>query len=486
MRLHAITRSTVKVFGALALVVGACGIGFADSSLPEIHSADLIGIKTGSPFVYLVPATGTGTLRYSAKGLPAGLSIDRKTGIIRGATKTPSAGTNATLIVSDGTHRVSRKIKFVVNDSAVGLTPIMGWNSWYVWGCEVTEKNIRDAADLLVSTGLAAHGYNYVNIDDCWQGSARSANGELTANPRFGDMKALADYVHSKGLRIGIYTSPGPTTCAGNVGSLGHEAQDLATFARWEMDLLKYDWCSYKGDPIAPYKQMGDLLKSQSRAMFYNLCQYGKADVWTWAQSVGGNSWRTNDDLFDTWDAVTRNVSGEVGTEQFAGPGHFNDLDFLLVGTARWDNPWDDGVSIHPSRLTHPEQQSHIAFWSLLASPLIISSDLAELDVNTANLLMNDEVIAIDQDSLGRQASKVSDVGGTQVWQKNLADGSVAVGVFNMNPNTSAAYVDLNRLGLGSYRHYRDLFAHQGGEISGRLLSQVLPSHGVALYRLTK
>jgi hypothetical protein len=455
----------------------------ASSEAPVLHGPDLIGAPLNSPFVLRIPATGTAPLHFVAKDLPSGLALDENTGILTGTPDTEGSS-QVQVTVSNLVNSDTRTWQFVVQHRSVSLTPVMGWNSWYVWGCQVTDQKIRDAARALIDSGLAAHGYNYVNIDDCWQGE-RDENGEIQTNPNFPDMKDLADYIHSLGLRIGIYTSPGPKTCQKYLGSLDHEAQDIQTYSDWEMDFVKYDWCSFRGDFIAPYKKMGDIIDQAPRAMVYSLCQYGMGDVWTWGKSVKGNMWRTHDDLTDSWESVLANGFGQQGMESYQSPGAFNDPDMLMIGYASWGAP---GTEIHKTHLTTDEQRSHISLWSLMSAPLLISSDLTQLDAETMQFLTNDEVLALDQDSLGLQAHKSLDQDGIQIWQKNLSDGSIAVGIFNMEKTEHHFRLDSDSLGVSNSDGYaiRDLWAKNllGGLSEGYDLK--IPSHGVSLLKLTK
>lgn len=458
--------------------------GKGDSGKPVIHGPDLIGAPLNSPFVLRVPVTGRAPLTFLAQGLPQGLNLDPQTGIISG-TPLSSGAFDVQIRVQNSVGHEEKSWHFVVGPRLLALTPVMGWNSWYVWGCQVSDQKIRQAADLLVSSGLADHGYNYINIDDCWQGS-RNAQGEITSNQNFPDMKDLADYIHSKGLKIGIYTSPGAKTCQKYEGSKGHEEQDLLTYSKWEMDFVKYDWCSFRGDYVAPYLLMGDLIDQAPRAMVYSLCQYGMDEVWAWGKNVHGNMWRTSDDLVDSWASVLRNGFGQAGLSRFAGPGYFNDPDMLMIGYASWGAP---GTAIHKTNLTSDEQRTHFSLWSLMSAPLLISSDLNQLDAETLQFLTNDEVLALDQDAFGVQADKISDENGIQVWKKPLQDGSTALGFFNMTsfPLTINLHKDLENFmsdRLSSNTKVRDLWAHVDLTFSNKDLSLQIPPHGVSLLKI--
>jgi alpha-galactosidase len=287
-------------------------------------------------------------------------------------------------------------------------------------------------------------------------------------------MKKLADYVHAKGLKIGIYSSPGPKTCGGYEGSLNHEQQDANTYARWGMDLVKYDWCTYQGDPKVPYQLMFDAIKATGRPMVYSLCQYGKANVWEWGASVGGNLWRTTDDIEDTWKALLNNGFSQSPFSKYAGPGHWNDPDMLMLGKMYWGT----------TNLTSDEQRSQVSLWSLIAAPLLMSMDMRKLDPLSLALLSNEEVIAVDQDPLGKAAVKVIDENGTQVWARRLADGSSAIGLFNMGEQQGFVTVDITRLGFDHSVRARNLWTHRNLGVFSNQIKVRLRSHAGMLLKI--
>ena len=376
---------------------------------------------------------------------------------------------------------------------------------------------MRAAADALIKSGLQNHGWNYINIDDFWQthrdsndptlqGPARDASGRILPNPRFPDMKGLVDYVHSKGLKIGLYSSPGPWTCGGCVASFGHEIQDAQQYAEWGFDYLKYDWCSYSPELEAkrgsatnlgviqswsasapkkltelmyPYAVMQAALAKADRDIVYSLCQYGMGDVWTWGAQVNGNCWRTTGDITDTWGSMAGIGFGQAGHEKFAGPGHWNDPDMLVVGKLGWG-------SLRPTRLTPNEQYTHISLWCLLTAPLLIGCDMTQLDDFTLSLLSNDEVLAVSQDSLGKQAGRVAKNGDLEIWAKDMADGSKAVGLFNRSEAETDVEVKWPDLGLTGKHGVRDLWRQKDlGNFSDGFKTSV-PRHGVVLIRVSK
>jgi alpha-galactosidase len=368
----------------------------------------------------------------------------------------------------------------------VALTPPMGWNSWNFFFGKVTDKNIRDSADQIVATGMKDAGYVYVNIDDTWEGE-RDANGVIHSNAKFPDMKALADYVHSKGLKIGIYSSPGPKTCAGFAGSLGHEEQDARTYAEWGIDYLKYDACSFIGDVmykqapndaaermrlmIAAYAKMDKALKATGRPIVYSFCQYGWDAVWEWAPDAGGNLWRTTGDISPNWDRMYVILSQQEGLEKYSGPGHWNDPDMLEVGNGR---------------LSLAENRTHFSMWAMLAAPLLAGNDLPNMKPEIKAILTNRDVIAIDQDALGKQGSRAYSEGEVEVWTRHLAGGAMAIAVINAGDNrysTHPFHLNLRKLGLHGKQTGKDLWTGKTVELTDNLPLE-LPSHDVLLVRI--
>jgi alpha-galactosidase len=376
---------------------------------------------------------------------------------------------------------------------AVAQTPPMGWNSWNYFAEKVNDKDVRDSADQIVASGMKDAGYIYVNIDDTWEGK-RDENGVLHTNEKFPDMKALADYVHSKGLKIGIYSSPGPKTCAGYEGSLGHEEQDAKMYADWGIDYLKYDLCSFipavmqKQAPndraeqmrimIAAYEKMGKALKATGRPIVYSLCQYGWDAVWEWAPALGGNLWRTTGDIEPHWDRIYAILSQQEGLQQYAGPsgpygGHWNDPDMLEVGNGK---------------LTLAENRSHFSLWAMLSSPLLAGNDLPHMKPEIRDILTNRDVIALDQDKLGRQADRVYTEGQVEVWKKQLSGGAIALAILNVGSNRYASHpfhLDLKRLGLHGTQKGKDLWSGKDIDVTDGMPIELV-YHDVLLIRVDK
>jgi alpha-galactosidase len=361
-----------------------------------------------------------------------------------------------------------------VPENGLAKTPPMGWNSWNLFAEKIDDQTVRTMADAMVTSGMKDAGYIYVNIDDTWEG-VRDAQGNLSTNHKFPDMKALADYVHSKGLKIGIYSGPGPRTCGGYPASYGHEAQDAKMYADWGIDYLKYDWCSagevYKNDALQPiYQKMGDALHATGRPIVYSLCEYGMGSVEKWGPNVGGNLWRTTGDINDSWESMIKNVELQVPTAPYAGPGHWNDPDMLEIGNGH---------------MTDDEYRTHMSLWALVASPLLAGNDIRTMSPVTKSILLNKEVIAIDQDALGKQASPVKN-GTLETWVKPLADGSVAIGIVNLGPAAATATVNTSDLKLGGpVKHARDLWAHKEVKFTGTSYSASIPSHGTLLLKVS-
>jgi alpha-galactosidase len=358
-------------------------------------------------------------------------------------------------------------------NSSVATTPPMGWNSWNHFACKVTAADVRSAADAIVSNGMKDAGYIYVNIDDCWEG-VRNEKGRIQANQKFGDMKALVDYVHGKGLKIGIYSSPGPKTCAGYEGSYGHEEQDAQQYADWGFDYLKYDWCSaekvYRRDQMPEvYKKMHDALLRTGRPIVFSLCQYGFGRVWRWGASVGGNLWRTTEDIDDHYDRMSVIGFDQDGLEPFAGPGHWNDPDMLEVGNGG---------------MNHDEYVTHMSLWVLLAAPLLAGNDLSKMTPETLDILTNKEVIAVDQDAKGVQGRRITQEGPLEVWAKPLADGGVVVGLFNRGESVNPVTVSFKDIAVQASATVRDLWKHKDlGSFNGSYTGEV-QRHGAVLIRV--
>ncbi|HNW76044.1 MAG TPA: putative Ig domain-containing protein [Bacteroidales bacterium] len=456
----------------------------ASPKQPRINGAKVFGVRPGSPFLFKVPATGEAPLKYFATGLPETLTIDEATGIISGYI--PKKGTwNVTLCVENSLGHQERDLRIECGD-LISLTPPLGWNSWNCWGLSVSDELVRQSADYMKSSGLIDHGWTYINIDDGWEDT--HVDSVIRPNSKFPDMNAMTDYVHSLGLKVGIYSSPGPKTCGGYEGSYRYEFRDAWSYARWGIDYLKYDWCSYyqiAPEPDTnqmkyPYQLMKRAIRSVPRDIHFSLCQYGMGEVWKWGATVDGNSWRTTGDITDTWESMSGIGFNQGKCSPYAGPGRWNDPDMLVVGWVGW------GPSLHYTNLTPNEQYTHITLWSMLASPLLIGCDLSRLDPFTLNLLTNDEVLAVNQDPAGRQAVQVQANESWQIWKKEMEDSTVVVGLFNLTEDPIYVPVNLKNIPLEGKWHLRDVWSQKClGKVENHIEVKVLP-HGARMLRFKR
>lgn len=364
---------------------------------------------------------------------------------------------------------------FAQNDT-LAATPPMGWNSWNKFGCNVNEEIIRQMADAMVSSGMKDAGYQYIVIDDCWQ-VERDKDGNIVPDPKHfpSGMAAVADYVHSKGLKFGLYSDAGTKTCAGRPGSRGHEYQDARQYAAWHIDYLKYDWCNTSTqDAPSTYALMREALNASGRPIVLSVCEWGNSKPWLWGKGIG-NLWRTTGDIMDKWDGKEKWSLGMLtildlqdGLETYAGPGHWNDPDMLEVGNGG---------------MTDTEYRSHFSLWAILAAPLLAGNDLRDMRAGIRDILTNKEVIAVDQDPLGRQGRRVRKDGDLEVWVKQMKNGSRAVVLLNRaatEQRITAAWEDLD-YPAHLTAVVRDLWLkHDLGRFSGKFSAPVL-SHGVLM-----
>jgi alpha-galactosidase len=452
---------------------------------PKINGPKVFGVRPGSPFFFRIPASGKKPMKYAVKDLPAGLTLNEATGVMTGVLAT-AGDYKMTLVASNASGKAERS--FIVKaGNLLALTPPMGWNSWNCWGLSVSDEKVKSSAMAMINKGLVDHGWMYMNIDDGWEAAKRSPDSSLKPNEKFPDMKALGDFLHGNGLRFGIYSSPGPTTCGGFLGSYKNEQVDADMYASWGIDYLKYDMCSYSSlmsrpstlaEQQKPYIIMRDALKKQSRDIVYSLCQYGAQEVWKWGAEMNGSLWRTTGDIEDTWNSLYRIGFSQARLAEYAQPGRWNDPDMLIVGMVGW------GENLHPSRLTPYEQYTHMSLWSLLSAPLLLGCDLSKLDAFTLNLLTNDEVIAVDQDPMGKQARLVVNKDSAQVWVKELEDGTKAVGVFNLGSSFRDITVDWKELGLTGNIRVRDLWQQKDLGVKKEKYTVSIPPHGVSLVKV--
>ncbi|UCD28855.1 MAG: putative Ig domain-containing protein [Planctomycetota bacterium] len=469
---------------------------------PRINGAKIFGVRPGNPFLFTIPATGKRPMKFSAKGLPQGLKLDEEKGRINGTVGTP--GTYQVILQaanSLGSHQ--RKFRIVVGDK-ICLTPPMGWNSWYCWDKTVTDEVVRAAAKAMVTSGLINHGYTYVNIDVGWPGQRGGKHNALQGNEKFPDMKGLCDYVHDLGLKIGLYSTPWISTysnfCGGSsdnpdgswtrtkdqrserrIGKYTFETNDVTQWAEWGFDFLKYDW-----NPIdvPSTERMANTLRKCGRDVVYSLSNSASFEhAADWARLA--HLWRNTRDIStshrgENWRWVYRNGwATQNKWKPFAGPGHWNDPDMLMVGQLGYGEHLH-----HPSKLTADEQYAHVSLWCLLSAPLLIGGDVTKLDEFTLNLLTNDEVLQVNQDPLGEQAAQIFKKAHQEVWAKNMEDGSKAVGLFNMAQEYDQITVNWSQLVIQGKQSVRDLWRQKNiGVFEDEFVAKV-PSHGVVLVRI--
>ena len=466
---------------------------------PKINGAKVFGVRPGNPFFFKIPATGLAPITFGAKGLPNGLNIDPKIGIITGSLS-KTGEYQVTVTAQNAKGKTTRPFKIVVGEK-LALTPPMGWASYNCWGLDITEQRLKATAEAFVKSDLINHGWTYVNIDDGWQarveaglaGQARKAPSfTLEPNDRFTDMKGLCDYVHSLGLKIGIYSTPwkisygGYTGGSGNdekgtidraegqaVGKVTFEVQDARQWAAWGFDSMKYDW---RPNDVPNTRRMSEALRTCGRDILFTLsnsADINQADKW----AELSHFWRTTGDIFDRWWSMSAIGFSQDPWKKFAGPGHWNDPDMLVVGHVGWGRP-------RPTSLTPNEQYTHISLWCLLSAPLLLGCDLSQADEFTLNLLTNDEVIEVDQDPLGCAAGRVSSNDVFEVWAKDMEDGSKAVGLFNTTLFPAKVTAKWSDLGLTGPRNVRDLWRQKDLGVMDGTFSATIPRHGVVLVRI--
>lgn len=479
-------------------------IHIGSSPQPEIHGPLAVGATPKHAFLYRVPATGQRPLRFEAANLPEGLLLDAATGIITGSLQTKGV-TVVDLTASNTFGQGQRKLIIVGGEGVLALTPPMGWNSWNVWGTEVNASHVRNAADAMIRSGLADHGYQYINVDDAWEGE-RDSEGRIRTNHKFPDMAALGASIHVMGLKFGIYSSPGRQTCGEYEGSYGYELLDAQTWAAWGVDYLKYDWCYYRliyhermnawkaanpdatddqrkqvelAEHMRPYQVMRAALDQVDRDIVYSLCQYGDAEVWRWGNdpAVRAEVWRTTGDIRDEWASFSDIGFKQAPLHPFARPGHWNDPDMLVVGRLGWGNVQD-------CHLTPIEQVTHISLWCLLSAPLLIGCDMTQMDDFTRAVLTNDEVIAVNQDPLGQQGRPVQQNETAEVWVKPLWDGTIAVGLFNRGSTEAEVTADFATLGFNGEQPVRDLWKAENLGLHRDRIAKTVPAHGSVLLKI--
>ena len=465
---------------------------------PRVNGPELYGARPGKPLLYRVPVSGEKPLEVTVEGLPDGTYFDAATSMIRG--RVPSKKGDYPLVIRAKNARGSAKKAFtlVVGDR-ISLTPPMGWNSWNCFAPNVSDERVRAQAEAMLRLGLAEHGWQYLVIDDFWErneergkkpenahlaGPRRDAEGNVLLNARFPDMKALTDRIHALGLKAGIYSSPGPTTCGGCEGSWRNEWRDAAQYAKWGFDYLKYDWCSAGsvkfGDErlwkMLPWLMMGKALKEQDRDIYYSL-SIGSLDIPYYAPECYANSWRITGDVFNSWPHIRRSMAAERYCWYFTKPSEWCDPDMLVLQT--------NGPK-RGHRLTPNEQYTHISMWCLFAAPLMIGNDMTQMNEFTLSLLTNDEVLEVNQDRLGLCAALVQKPNGgkDEVWAKPMADGSVAVGLLNMSYAPRKVKFCFKMAGMRGKWRVRDLWRQKDEGLFENCYETEIPGHATQLVRV--
>ena len=463
-----------------------------EGASPRINSPARFGVRPGSPLFYRVPVVGRRPMATSVTGLPPGAGYDAAAQLITG--RVVRAGTYRLTLAARNAAGAAQKAFDLVVGEKIALTPPIGWNSWNAFADKVTAREVRRTAELLQQLGLLEHGWAYLTIDDGWQlpvkdfppDARRTADGTVKSNALFGDMKALADYVHARGLKIGLYSSPGPVTCANFEGSWRHEFQDARTYAEWGYDYLKHDWCSYSSVAFGegterwlfPYLIMSHALRASGRDIVHSICQYGFDNVASWGESAGGNCWRTTGDKFDFWEDVVTCMETQARLWRYPRPGAWNDADMMLIGKTVWSDH-------KGTRLTPNEQYTHVSLLAMWASVMMIGCDLEGADDFTLSLVRNDEVIAINQDVLGKAAALIDREGDFRFWARPLADGAIAVAIVNLSPYEQEGCFDLARNGLTGTWRVRDVWRNDDVGTVTRAYAASVPGHATVLLKLT-
>lgn len=492
--------------------------GPAIAEAARINYPRIFGVRPGSPFLFRVPASGSAPLTITAKGLPNGLRLNETTGVVSGVIANREKKTYNVQFTAKNAHgSASQTIRFVVGDQ-ICLTPPMGWNSWYVWSEPVSEKHFRGAADSFIRHGLTGHGWSYVNIDDCWQGTRGGKNHAIQPNEKFPDIKGAVEYLHSKGIKAGIYTVPMISSYAGFIGSTCTNAEgtytglppekrlqpgqifgrspnantqfgyyrvgphwffdrDIAQIADWGFDWIKVDW---HPNDVPTTERLSREVRSQKRDIalsLSNFATFGHAADYARLCEL----WRTTGDIEDNWNAVSKIANEQPKWAPFAGPGHWNDPDMLQIGRTNTANRSE--MSSRPTHLSRDEQQSQFTLWCMQSAPLLLSCDLDRLDGSTLAMMTNDEVIGVNQDPLGKPATMLPEISGLTIFSKPMEDGSLTIAILNPSAQRCDVVVPWNRLGLEGPHVLRDLWAKQTLHPLADGLDVTLPSHGSLMLR---
>ncbi len=488
---------------------------------PEINSPGRFGVGTGKNFFYYIPVSGERPMVISVSGLPKGIQYNKSKGVIFG--KLNQKGDYALVITAKNkSGKAVKKINIVAGDT-LALTPPMGWSSWYSYGRKVTEKDILKTAYLMKKYKLDQYGWGILEIDDPWTnqpdkedplweqlkqkknslvyeyhegptkdqdrvGKSRDQNGTILPNKYFSNIKKIVDQIHGLGFKVGIYSSPGPLTCGGVTGSYGYELQDARYFASTGFDYLKYDWCSYgvfandttRAELMKPYTLMGNALKAQSRDIIFSLCQYGMGNVWEWGAETGGQLWRTGVDVHDDWKSVYAAFRMLADKSAYVQPGRWNDPDILQIGAVGAANRNDQA-----NHLTHQEQMTVMSMWCVLSAPIFIGANLEHLDSFSLSLLTNNEVIAVNQDILGKAAElKYTTDSNVEVWAKTMADGKTVIALLNTTNSEKKVDFAFSSIGKNGKYKVRNLWLKKNIGEHLTHIETLIPTHGTILISL--
>lgn len=464
------------------------------AGIPVFHGAQVVGNYPNTPFIFTVPATGERPITFKANNLPLGLSLDASTGIITGNVVT--AGEYKVKVTANNAKGQSEEELKIIIGGTLCLTPAMGWNSWNVFTKTLDEKMIIDMADAMVKTGMRDLGYQYINMDDFWHADTRDSSGRPVPDPKKfpHGMKYVSDYVHSKGLKLGIYSCAGNMTCGRRFGGYTYEDIDAETYAEWGIDLLKYDYCYAPPTTkvaFARYSKMGNALKRSGRSIVFSLCEWGFRHPWKWGQQAGGSYWRVSPDIMDSWQfpgifvfSMKAILNREEKVWKYAGPGHFNDPDMLIVGN------YGKGLATSGNGLykgmTDDEYQTHFSLWCMFSAPLLASNDLRSMNEATATILTNPEMLAIDQDASGEQAKPIYKMGGIRVYLKHLSNGSLAVAVLNTSGSEKKFDLRSSLLKLNDAFLAHNVWKHTDIGTLKDKLALTLQSHQTIVLTLSK
>lgn len=464
---------------------------------PRINSPYVTGNYPNTPFLFYIPTAGERPVKWSANNLPEGLSLDSNTGIIRGTVE--EAGDYRVELIAENKYGSTKSELTISIGDKLLLTPPMGWNSWNTFGENLDGKLIMEVAEAMIRSGMRDVGYTYINIDDFWQLTERGEDGHIQIDKeKFPNgIKAVADYLHERGFKLGIYSDAADRTCGGVCGSYGFEKVDAADFAEWGVDLLKYDYCNApqdKQEAIKRYEAMGNALKATKRSIVYSICEWGQLEPWDWAEKVGGHYWRTTFDIRDKWytdkysnadNGILNIIELNAPLAKYAKPGAWNDPDMLVVGIS--GNSQNKVTGDKKSGCTDEQYRTHMSMWSMMAAPLLAGNDVRNMDSTTISILTNPEIIAINQDILGKQAERIVNTPTYQIWRKPLVEGKEAIACFNTTENVIEFTLDENMVAsMAISKEIRDVWAHKNIKVDSKKMNIILRPYQCGIYIVNK